>query len=292
MSARPTAILASAALAILSAAWPAPRAPLLPPRDDKPPLPPAILREVGFDQKLGAMLPPDGKFRDEEGHPVTLAEVGRGKPIVLALVYYRCPMLCTLVLNGVVRCLRTLSFDAGREFEVVAVSIDPNETPELAAAKKKQYVASYDRAGTDAGWHFLTGDAASIRALADAVGFRYTFDAASGQFAHASGILVATPAGVVSHYFLGIEYFPREVRLALVEAAEGKIGGLVDQVLLLCFQYDPTTGRYGLAILRILRVAAIATVIAVLAYVGFHLRRERRRAASSARASANLPETS
>jgi protein SCO1/2 len=242
----------------------------------------AILAEVGIDQRLDEQVPLDLEFRDETGAPVEIGRFFGERPVVLALVYYECPMLCTLVLNGLLSALRTLSFDVGKEFEVVTVSFDPDEKPALAAAKKENVLASYRRAGAERGWHFLTGDAASIERLARAVGFRYRYDAASGEFAHAAAIMVLTPAGRIARYFYGVEYAPRDLRLGLIEAAAGRIGGAVDQVLLYCYQYDPTTGRYGAAVMNLVRAGGLATVLGLGAFMLVMWRRDARAAAGGA----------
>jgi protein SCO1 len=218
------------------------------------------LASVGFDQNLGARLPGGLRFRDETGRTVRLDELFAGRPVVLALVYYKCPMLCTETLNGLLRALRALSLDAGRQFGVVVVSFDPRETPALAAAKKKVYVERYGRAGGERGWSFLTGDSDSIRRLAAAAGFRYAYDAELDQFAHATGLVVLTPGGIVSRYLYGVEYAAGDLRLALVEAAAGTIGSPVDKLLLYCYRYDPLTGKYGLLISRVLKLAGALTV--------------------------------
>jgi protein SCO1 len=236
-------------------------------------------QDVGIDQKLGAQVPLDLVFRDEDGAEVKLSSCFRGRPVVLSLVYFECPMLCTLVLNDQVRALRALPLELGRDYDVLTVSIDPSETAELARDKKRGYVATYDKdAGAEqhAAWRFLTGDEASIRALADSVGFRYAYDAASDEYAHAAGLMVLSPDGVVSRYFYGIEYSSKDLRLSLVEAGEGKVGSLVDQVLMLCFHYDPATGRYGFAIMNALRAAGLLTVALLLGFMLRHIVRERR----------------
>jgi protein SCO1/2 len=239
-------------------------------------------QDVGIDQRLGEHIPLDLEFRDERGQTVKLASYFGKKPVVLALVYYQCPMLCTLVLNDLVRALRALPLELGRDFEIVTVSIDPRETPQLAATKKASYVETYGRDGS--AWHFLVGDEASIGALARAIGFRYVYDAEADQYAHAAGLIVATPEGVLSRYLYGVEYAPRDLRLALVEAGDGRVGGLADQVLMLCFHYDPTTGKYGFAIMSALRIAGVATVVVLVAFMLRSLRRERRGRSSEAHA--------
>lgn len=229
---------------------------------------PAALRNVGIDQKLNEQVPLDLVFRDETGRAKQLREFFRGKPVILSLVYYECPMLCNQVLNGLSGSLGTLSFDVGREFDVLTVSFDPREGPTLAYAKKQSYIQRYKREGAAEGWHFLTGDLASIERLTQAVGFRYNYDEESKQYAHASGIMVLTPEGKLSRYFYGIEYAPKDVRLSLVEASAGKIGSPVDAVLLYCFHYDPTTGKYAPVVMNIMRLCGVLTVIAVVAMIG------------------------
>lgn len=240
---------------------------------------PPGLRDVGFDQKLGGAVPADIELRDEEGRPVRLAELLRGRPVVLALVYYECPMLCTMVLNGVVSGLKPLEFTAGKEFDVVVVSFDAREQPALARAKKAAYLERYGRLGTDEGWHFLTADQASIDRLAGAVGFRYAWDEPSKQFAHPSGVVLLTPDGTISRYLFGIDYAPRDLRLGLVEAAAGTIGGVTDQILLYCYKYDPARGRYSAAVLNLLRAGAVVTVVSMGSLIALARWREKRKAA-------------
>jgi protein SCO1 len=239
---------------------------------------PQILRDVGFDQRLGAQVPLDLPFRDETGRTVTLRDYAGGTPVLLVPAYYECPMLCTLVLNGVVSALRALPFDIGREFQVVTVSFNPRETSELATAKKATYLEQYRRPGAEAGWHFLVGDESSIRPLMEAIGFRYAWDPAAKQYAHASGIVVLTPGGRLSHYFYGVEFAPRDLRLALVEASTEQIGSLVDQLLLFCFHYDPATGRYSRVALNAVRAGGVLTLAALGAFLFVMLRRDRARA--------------
>ncbi len=236
---------------------------------------PPQLRDVGIDQKLGQRVPLDLEFRDETGQTVQLGDYFKDKPVLLTLVYYDCPMLCTQVLNGVVGSLKALSFTPGKEFRIVTVSFDPHESPRLAKAKKEIYLERYSRPGAAAGWHFLTGDEQSIAALTSAVGFRFKYDETSRQFAHASGIMVLTPQGKLSHYLYGIEYAPRDLRLSLVEASANKIGSPVDQLLLYCYHYDPMTGRYGAVVMNIIRAGGFATFIG-LAILIVILRRGRR----------------
>ena len=238
---------------------------------------PPILRAVGLDQRLDAQVPLDVVFRDERGVPVQLGALFRGKPVILTLNYYACPMLCTLVLNDVLRAMRAMPLTIGRDFEVLTVSFDPRETPALAADKKRAYVEGYRRTGAAGAWHFLTGEDRSIRALTDSVGFRYVFDPSTEQFAHPSGIIVLTPTGRVSRYFYGLEYSPRDLRLALVEASANRIGSLTDQLLLFCFHYDPTTGTYGFLVTTMVRVAGVVTVLVLGAFLLLMFRRERGR---------------
>ncbi len=233
------------------------RAYVLPAKDTRP----ALLQKVSFDQTLGAQVPLDTKFRDEFGNVVNLAKYFGKKPVILSLVYFQCPMLCTQVLNGMVSAFLPLSFDVGREFDVVTVSFDARETPEMAAAKKAVYLKRYGRPAAANGWHFLTGEQASINALANAVGFHYAFDPQLNQFAHASGIMVLTPEGKVAQYYYGIEYSPRDLRLGLVQASQNKLGNVVDQVLLYCYHYDPAKGRYGAVAMAIMRLGGVATVL-------------------------------
>ena len=235
---------------------------------------PAALQGVGITQKLDQQIPLNLEFKDESGRPVPLGSFFHGKPVLLALVYYRCPMLCTQILNGVASSLKAVSFDPGRDFEVVSVSFDPKDTPELAAAKKVSYLRRYGRPNTVNGWHFLTGDPANIKALTDAVGFHYKYDAASDQFAHASGIMILTPEGRLSRYFYGVEFAPRDVRLGLVEASANKIGNPVDEALLFCFHYDPVSGKYGAVAINLLRATGAGFALIGGAFLFFAWRRE------------------
>jgi protein SCO1/2 len=237
---------------------------------------PAVLSEVGLDQRLHAFIPLDLVFRDATGRTRPLRDYFGHKPVILTLAYYDCPNLCTLVLNGLLRALRALPLTVGEDFQVLTVSINPQDTPALAAAKQAQYMRGYGRSSATAGWHFLTGQPEAIEGLAEAVGFRYTYDAAKKQFAHASGIMVLTPQGQLARYFYGVEYAPRDVRLGLVEAAGQKIGSPIDQLLLLCYHYDPQSGTYSLAILRTLRLAGIVTVAGLSLFLGLMWHRERR----------------
>jgi len=234
-----------------------------------------VLGKIGIDQKIGQQLPLDLTFRDEDGRDVKLGQFFGTRPVVLALAYYECPMLCTQVLNGMTGALKTLSFDAGQDFDVVVVSIDPKDNFRLAANKKQAYVAQYGRPQTSGGWHFLTGTEASIAPLAEAIGFRYAYDPNIKQYAHGAAIYVATPKGVVARYLLGIDFAPRDLRLALVEASNNQLGSVTDKVLLLCYHYDPSVGKYGVAILNTVRAGFIATVTGFLAFLFVSLKRER-----------------
>ena len=236
----------------------------------------SMLASVGIDQRLGEQVPLDLEFRDEAGETVRLADLMHGRPVVLSLVYYQCPMLCGEVLNGLLKSSQAVPFVIGKDYDVLTVSFDPRETPELAAHKKAAFVKRYRRPGAEQGWHFLVGDAVPIERLAASVGFRYRFDEASNQFAHGAGIVVLTPEGQMSRYFYGIDYPPTNLRLALVESAAGKIGSPVDQFLLLCFHYDPATGRYGLAISRLLKSSGVATLLVLGTFLALMIRRERR----------------
>jgi protein SCO1/2 len=238
---------------------------------------PAPLREIGFDQNIGAPVPLDAPFRDEAGRHVRLGDYFGERPVVMVFAYYECPMLCTLAINGVASALSVLSLDAGRDFEVVIVSFDPRDTPAAAAAKKAGYLHRYNREGAEAGWHFLTGDRESIDRVTGAAGFRYAWDADTKQWAHPAGVMLLTPEGRLARYLFGIEYSPRDLRFALVEASAGKLGSRVDSLLLYCFHYDPTTGRYGLVIMRAIRLAGAATVLALGGFILVMVRRERAR---------------
>jgi protein SCO1/2 len=240
---------------------------------------PAEYEGLRFEQRLGAQAPLDVEFRDETGAAVRLGRYFDGKPVVLVLAYIRCPRLCSVVLRGVAEGLRGVPFDAGKDFRVVVVSFDPREGPEIAAAAKTSYAAHYGRATGEEGWHFLTGKEADIRRLADAVGFRYVYDARRDEYRHASGILLLTPQGRVGRYLFGLAYSARDLRLGLVEASEGKIGSAVDDALLFgCFSYDPEMGRYSVAALKLVRLGGVLTVLILAVWLGTAWRRERRKA--------------
>ena len=235
-----------------------------------------VLNEVGIEQRIGESLPLDAAFVTADGESVLLGDLLGDRPVILALVYYECPMLCTQVLNGLLASLKALTFDVGDEFDVVTVSFDPGEGPALAASKKASYLESYGREGAGEGWHFLTGDVASIRALTEAVGFHYVYQEDVDQFAHGSAVVMVTPDGKVAQYYFGIEYSPRDLRLGIVEGSEGRVGTIVDQVLLYCFHYDPTVGKYGVAILNVIRVAGGLTAGLMAFGILYLLRNERR----------------
>jgi len=231
-------------------------------QDNASVLPPQ-LRGVGIDQRLNNQVPLDLKFRDETGQTVSLSSYFGKQPVILSLVYYSCPMLCTMAENGLLNALRDVKFNIGEQFRVVTVSIDPTESPEMAMGKKAVYAGLYGRPGAKEGWHFLVGDEPSIRTLARAVGFNYNYIPETRQYAHATGIVVLTPQGKVSRYFYGILYPSRDIRLALVEASNEKIGNPVDAVMLYCCQYDPAAGKYSLVVSHLLRIAGVITLLSL-----------------------------
>jgi protein SCO1/2 len=241
-------------------------------------LPPELV-DLQLEQKLGQRIPLDVRLRDHEGADVELGGYFGDRPVLLAPVYYDCPMLCSLVLDGVVRSLKTLSLQPGRDFEVLAVSFDPRDTPSKAAESRTTALSRYRRPEADAGWHFLVGDEPEVARLMDAVGFRYRFDPQSGEYAHAGAVIVLTPQGDVARYFYGVEYPPKDVRLGLVEASEGRIGSVVDQVMLFCYRYDPVLGRYSAVTLNVVRLGGVVTVLAIATFISVMLLRERRRKA-------------
>jgi protein SCO1/2 len=243
---------------------------------------PAVLKQVGIEQHLGEQLPLDAALKDEDGNSVKLGKYfATDKPMILALVYYECPMLCNEVLNGLTGSLKGMSLSAGKDFDVVAVSFDAreNDKPGLAKNKKENYVARYGRENASNGWHFLTGTQDSIDRITKAVGFNYVWDEKTNQFAHVGGIMVATPEGKLARYFYGVEFAPRDLKLGLLESAERKISSPVDQLLLFCYHYDPATGTYGFAVLRVVRVAGIFTLLAMGAMFFTFWRRNKQRAA-------------
>lgn len=237
---------------------------------------PEILKHVGVEQNIGASLPLDLEFYDETGAVVTLGSFLGDKPVILSLVYYDCPMLCTEVLNGINRSLAPINFTIGDEFKVLSVSFDPRETYELAAKKKSVYTQRYNRPGAKEGWHFLTGDATAIDVLTSTVGFNYVYDEAKGQFVHGSAIMVISPQGTISHYFFGIEYPSEDIRLALIESSENKLGNVFDQVMLYCFNYDPEQGKYGIVIMNSMRVAGLVTLLAMGSFMIIMFKRDRK----------------
>lgn len=241
---------------------------------------PAVLQTVGIDQNLGETLPLDIDLKDESGNIVKLGSYfGKGRPVILALVYYECPMLCNQVLNGLTGSLKGMSFDAGKEYDVVAISFDAreNEKPDLAKNKKASYMERYGRPGGENGWHFLTGTQDSIDKVTKAAGFKYKWDEKSNQFAHAGGIMVATPEGKLSHYMYGIDYAAKDLKFAIMEASANKVGSPADVLLLYCYHYDPATGKYGLAILRVLRLGGIVTLLGMGATAFVFWRRNKRK---------------
>ena len=264
-------------LVVTAAVWPAAgQGPLRSEAGDPADKKPKALEGVTYAQRLGDQVPADLAFVDETGKSVRLGDYFGRRPVVLALAYYECPMLCTQVLSGMTAGLKGLSFRAGQEFEVVVVSIDPGEGPGLASAKKASYVAHYDREGTAAAWHFLTGRKADIDRLAQTVGFSYEYDEKTDQYAHAAGLSILTPDGRIARYLFGIDFAPRDLRLAIVEASHRKIGSPVDSLLLYCYHYDPATGQYGLMAMRIVRLAGVVFVLSMVAGWMVLRRRERR----------------
>ncbi|MFN8489435.1 MAG: SCO family protein [Caldilineaceae bacterium] len=233
-----------------------------------------ILKAIGFDQHLNALAPLVAQFTDEHGQRVQLRNYFQGKPVILLLGYFQCPNLCPLEREGLVHGLQQVKFTAGQDFDVVMISIDPKETPATATKAKQQSVATYARPGTEQGWHFLTGDHAAIDLVADAVGFRYAYDPAQQEYAHPSGVVIATPTGKIARYLFGIEYAPFDLRLGLVEASANQIGTPVDQFLLLCFHYNPATGKYTTFIMNLLRFAGLATTVLLGLFVWILFRRE------------------
>ena len=236
---------------------------------------PPIFKDVGFDQRMGEQAPLDAAFRDEAGRAVLLGDYFGRRPVILVPVYYSCTTLCPILLDGLARSLRPVSLDMGKDFDIVTVSINPRETAAQAAARKELVLQRYGRPGAAQGWHFLTGEEASIQRLARAIGFRYTYDAKTDQYAHAAGVVILTPQGRTARYFYGIDLSPRDLRLGLIEAAEDTIGSPIDQVLLFCYHYDPLTGRYGLIIMNVIRLAGLATILGLGAFIAVMVRRDR-----------------
>ncbi len=237
---------------------------------------PQVLTQVGIDQHLAQELPLDAKFKDETGKDVTLGDYFHSeRPVLLAIVYYDCPMLCTQVLNGMTSALGVLKFTAGKEFDVVAISIDPRETPEIAAAKKKTYIQRYRRPGSEDAFHFLTGQQPAITAVTKAAGFRYVWDEKTQQYAHASALILVTPEGKIAQYYYGIEYSPKDMRLGMIEASKDRIGNLADQIVLYCYHYDPTTGKYGAMLMNVVRAGGVFTVLLLVGFMFISIRHEK-----------------
>ena len=237
---------------------------------------PGPLVNVGIEQHLGTSLPLDATFTDDSGRRVMLGDYFGRKPIVLAFVYYACPMLCTQVMNGLSSALKVMPFTAGEDYEVVLVSFDPRDTPATAAEKKRAHLEYWSAEKDAASWHLLSGDEATIRRVTSAAGFSYQWDERTGQFAHVSGILVATPQGRLSRYFYGVEYSPKELRLAMVESGEGRVGSAIDELLLYCFHYDPEAGRYGLMVMNLVRLGGVMTVLGIGGFILIMRRRDAR----------------
>ena len=267
------ALLLAAPLLLAAAAWGQgmTQGIMSPPANVRPP----YLTNVGIEQHLDAQVPADLAFVDDEGHLVKLGDYYGKKPLILNLVYYNCPMLCGETLAGLTAAMKMVKFDLGNQFEVLTVSFNPQETPQLAAEKKKDYVKRYGRPSAALGWHFLTGSPDAINALTKAVGFQYQYDAAKNQYAHATAIMVLTPQGRISRYFYGVEFPPKDLRMGLVEASEGKIGNAVDQVLLYCYHYDPAVGKYGAVVSNMLKLGGALTILFVGALILILIRLER-----------------
>jgi protein SCO1/2 len=237
---------------------------------------PKLPGRVGIEQRLDQQLPLDVPFRDENGRPVLLRDSFHGKPVILNFVYFTCPMLCSIVVDGMTSSMTELKFSIGKEFDVVTISIDPHDTPRAAWAKRDKYIRRYGRPTAYESWHFLTGTEASIRKVADAAGFFYAYDKNRNQYAHGTTLIVLTPQGRISRYLYGFEYRPRDLRLALVEASAGKIGSATDAVLLLCYHYDPATGKYSRVAMNYVRLGGCATVLCLACFIFIMVRREKR----------------
>jgi protein SCO1/2 len=234
---------------------------------------PPGLKDVGIQQNLNAQIPANLTFLDENGKTVKLGDYFGKKPMILSLVYYQCTMLCGEVLNGLDTALRVVKFDVGNQFDVLTVSFDPKDTPEVATIKKAEYLKRYKRPGAESGWHFLTGQQPAIDALTKAAGFQYQYDPKTEQFAHSTAIMILTPEGKIAQYYYGVEYAPKDLRLGLIQASNHKIGSVVDEVLLYCYHYDPNTGKYGAAIFKILRLSGAATILIMGVFLGILIRR-------------------
>ena len=242
---------------------------------------PPLLEDVSFKQRLDEILPLDARFRDDDGRAVTLGQFFGQRPVLLAFVYYECPMLCTQVMNGLSSALKVMPFAAGQDYDVVLISFDPRDTPAIAVEKKRAHLEYWSAEQDASSWHLLTGDEASIRRVTSAAGFTYQFDERTGLFAHVSGILVATPEGRLSKYFYGVEFSPKELRLALVESGEGRIGSVIDELLLYCFHYDPESGRYGVVVMNVVRLGGVMTVLFIGGFILIMRRSESRPPAPS-----------
>ena len=234
-----------------------------------------IMAQVHFDQKLNQRVPLDLPFRDEEGHVAPLSAYMKGKPVILSLIYYNCSQLCFLDTDEIVHSMKGLPFKAGNEFNVISVSIDPNDTPALAMKLKNDYMKKYGMAASSDGWHFLTGDQNSIARLADAIGYHFAYDAQQKDYAHPDGIAILTPEGKISHYFFLLDYPSRDLKFALMEAASGRIGSKLEYFALSCYHYNPTTGKYSLAVMNLVRLAGILTVVMMAVLIGSMLRWEK-----------------
>jgi protein SCO1 len=240
---------------------------------------PKTLKDIGIKQRLGEQLPLDAKLKNERGETVRLGKYFKGKkPVVLAFVYYSCPMLCNEVLNGLTGSLKKISLNAGEDFKIIAISFDPRDTPEIARNKKKSYLERYGRGEKAAvGWHFLTGSPEVINQITEAAGFKYVWDDETEQYAHAGGIQIVTPEGKMARYFYGIDYKPQDVKFALMEASKENIGSPTDQLLLYCYHYDPSTGKYGLVVMNVLRLAGVLTLLSIgLLFLGFRFYKRRK----------------
>lgn len=236
---------------------------------------PDSLKDIGIDQHLNEQVPLDLQFKDEDGNTVRLGDYfQKGRPVILSLVYYQCPMLCSEVLNGLNSAIETMRFSAGNQFEVITVSIDPRDTPAVAKEKKASYIKEYNRPGAEDGWHFLTGDQENVAKLAKVVGWKYRWDPRMKQFIHAAGIMIITPQGKLAQYYYGVEYSPKDLRLGLVEASQDKIGTIVDRLQLYCYHYDPRTGKYGAVVSNMLRIFGAATVLLLGGFIVLMLRRD------------------
>ncbi len=248
-------------------------------RGDAASMAPPQLKEVTFKQQLNKRLPLDTEFKDENGRVVRLGDFFGPRPVVLAFVYYQCPMLCTQVMNGISSAIKVLPFAPGRQFDVVLISFDPRDTPASATEKKRSHLQYWSSESTAGAWHFLTGDEVAIRRATSAAGFNYKWDEATGQFAHVSGVLVVTPDGRLSRYFYGVEYSPKDLRMALVESGEGKIGSAIDELLLYCFHYDPESARYGVIVMNLIRLGGVVTLALMIGFMLIMRRRETHTAA-------------